>query len=74
MALGEGSGETKFSCKNESDKANIVYREKAFVSSEFKDYNPRVEYHAAKLVKAIRKTEGKEVDGSKVMDNYVFDM
>jgi hypothetical protein len=51
-----------------------MYREKGFVSSEFKDYNPRVEYHVAKLIKAIQKTEGKEVDGSKVMDDYVFDM
>jgi hypothetical protein len=55
-------------------KVNIVYREKAFVSSEFKNYNPRVEYHVAMLVKAIRKTEGKEVDCSKMLDNFVFDV
>jgi hypothetical protein len=55
-------------------KANTLCREKAFVSSEFKDYNPRVEYHVAMLVKAIRKTKGKEVDGSKFMDNFVFDV
>jgi hypothetical protein len=55
-------------------KTNNVYREKAFVSSEFKDYNPRVEFHVGKLVKAIRKEEGKEVDGSKIMENFVFDV
>jgi hypothetical protein len=49
-------------------------REKAFVSSEFKDYNPRVEYHCSKLIEVIRKTEEKEVNAEKLLENLVFDM
>lgn len=52
----------------------IGNRERAFASNEFKDYNPRVEYHVAKLVEVIRKTEGKEVNAQKLMENTVFDM
>jgi 23S rRNA pseudoU1915 N3-methylase RlmH len=52
----------------------IGNRERAFASNEFKDYNPRVEYHATKLVEVIRKTEGKEVNAQKLMENMVFDM
>jgi hypothetical protein len=49
-------------------------REKAFVSSEFKDYNPRVEYHVSKFIEVIRKTGGKEVNVEKLLENLVFDM
>lgn len=49
-------------------------RERAFASNEFKDYNPRVEHHVTKLVEVIRKTEGKEVNALKLMENLVFDM
>lgn len=49
-------------------------REKAFASSEFKDYNPRVEYHVAKFIEVIRKTEGTEVNAEKLLENLVFDM
>jgi hypothetical protein len=52
----------------------VEIRERAFASNEFKDYNPRVEYHVAKLVEVIRKTEGKEVNAQKLMENMVFDM
>lgn len=51
-----------------------IDREKAFVSSEFKDYNPRVEHHVTKFVEILKKKEGKEVDCSKTMDALVFDM
>jgi hypothetical protein len=44
------------------------------VSTEFKDYNPRVEHHIAKLVEVIRKTEGQEVNAMKLLENLVFDM
>ena len=49
-------------------------RERAFVSSEFKDYNPRVEYHVSKFVEVIRNTEEKEVNAEKLLENMVFDM
>lgn len=49
-------------------------REKAFVSAEFKDYNPRVEHHVGKFVEVLRKTEGKEVNAMKLLENLVFDM
>ena len=44
------------------------------MASEFKEYNPRVELHVSKLVEVIRKTEGKEIDAQKMMENMVFDM
>ncbi|KAE9378959.1 cytochrome P450 [Stipitochalara longipes BDJ] len=48
--------------------------EKAFVSAEFEDYNPRVEHHVSKLTEVIRKTEGKEVNATKLLENLVFDI
>ena len=44
------------------------------MSSEFKDYNPRVEYHVSKFIDVIRKTEEKEVNVEKLLENLVFDM
>jgi len=49
-------------------------REKAFVTSEFKEYNPRVEGHIEKLVQILRGSGGQTVNVSKAMDNLVFDM
>jgi hypothetical protein len=49
-------------------------REKAFASNEFKDYNPRVEYHVARLIEVIQKTEEKEVNAHKLMEDLTFDM
>lgn len=49
-------------------------RERAFVSNEFKDYNPRVEHHVSKFIDVIRKTDGKEVNVEKLLENLVFDM
>ncbi|KAH7360828.1 cytochrome P450 [Rhexocercosporidium sp. MPI-PUGE-AT-0058] len=48
--------------------------EQAFASSEFQHYNPRVEQHVANLVDAINRGNGKEIDGSKLMDNFSFDV
>ena len=56
------------------EKILIGNREKAFLSSEFKDYNPRVEHHVSKLVKRMENTEGKEVNVSGFMDDFVFDV
>ena len=44
------------------------------MSSEFKDYNPRVEHHVSKFIEVIRKTDGKEVNVEKLLENLVFDM
>ena len=46
-------------------------REKAFVSAEFKDYNPRVEYHVSKFIEVLRKTEGKVSTASSFMVSLV---
>jgi hypothetical protein len=71
---GEEFGE--FSCFHGKSAGMLMYgnRERAFVSTEFKDYNPRVEYHVAKFIEVIRKTEGKEVNAMKLLENMVFDM
>lgn len=46
------------------------------MSSEFKDYNARVEHHVAKTIKILRAvTESNpDINFSKIMDNLVFDM
>jgi hypothetical protein len=44
------------------------------VSTEFKDYNPRVEHHVSKFVEVLRKTGEKEVNAMKLLENMVFDM
>ena len=51
-------------------------RERAFSSAEFKDYNPRVEYHVSKLIEILKTKAAQqiEVNCSKLMDNLVFDM
>jgi hypothetical protein len=49
-------------------------RERAFVSTEFKEYNPRVELHVAKFIEILKNKGGAEVDASKMLDNLVFDM
>lgn len=49
-------------------------RERALASSQFKDYNPRVEHHVSKLMEVIRKADGKEVNILKIIENFVFDM
>lgn len=52
----------------------ILRREKAFVSSAFKEYNPRVEFHVDKMIQILLKSNGKEVNVTKTIDNLVFDM
>ena len=49
-------------------------RDKAFVSTEFKEYNPRVELHVAKFIEILKRKDGEEVDSSKMLDNLVFDV
>ncbi len=51
-------------------------RERAFVSSEFTDYNPRVEHHVSKLIGKLKTTVGHkiEINFTKLMDDLVFDM
>ncbi|KAE8441592.1 hypothetical protein EG329_004641 [Mollisiaceae sp. DMI_Dod_QoI] len=48
--------------------------DKAFASSQLKDYNPRVEHHVSKLVEVIRKGEGQEVNVLPIFENFVFDI
>ncbi|CZS99910.1 related to pisatin demethylase cytochrome P450 [Rhynchosporium agropyri] len=48
--------------------------ERAFASSEFQHYNPRVEYHVTDLVEVIKKANNEEVDCTRVMDNLAFDI
>lgn len=46
------------------------------MSSEFVDYNPRVEHHIAKLIDILKMNakQQKEVDFQKLIENLVFDM
>jgi hypothetical protein len=67
-------GGAKFACLEVH--AKNPNRERAFVSGEFKDYNPRVEHHVSNLIGKLKTTVGqkKEVNFTKLMDNLVFDM
>ncbi|PVH69841.1 cytochrome P450, partial [Cadophora sp. DSE1049] len=48
--------------------------EQAFASIEFQHYNPRVEQHVVNLLNAIDLARGKELDCSKLMDDFSFDV
>ena len=49
-------------------------REKAFVSNEFKEYNPRVERHVQKLLGIIRDTGGRTANCYSLMGHLTFDV
>ena len=72
MLFGGGFGEWRFPVL--VIKCIMNDRERAFGSNEFKNYNPRVELHVATLVDVLRRSNGKEINCSKAMDNLVFDM
>jgi len=67
-------GWDKFACLD--GNAKNPNRERAFVSIEFTDYNPRVEHHVSKLIGNLKTTVGQkiEINFTKLMDNLVFDM
>jgi len=44
------------------------------VSSEFKEYNPRVERHVDKLLGVIRDLGGRSVNCHSLMCNFTFDV
>lgn len=71
---GSGFGELWLWSSGKRKGADENAREKAFASSEFRAYNPRVEYHVSKFIEVIRKTGGKEVNAEKMLENLVFDM
>ncbi|TGO51495.1 hypothetical protein BCON_0160g00200 [Botryotinia convoluta] len=48
--------------------------EKGFVSSAIREYNTRVEIHVDKMIQILLKTDGKEVNVSKAMDDLTFDI
>lgn len=51
-----------------------IGRERAFASSEFQHYNPRVDHHVANLVETISMAGQKDVDCSILMNSLSFDM
>ena len=55
---------------NRSDNS----RERAFVASEFKEYNPRVEKHIDRFIYVLKKSEGADINCTKAMDDLVFDV
>lgn len=74
--LGMMNGEFNLNTTRNNDNHSPWRRiwNKAFTPAEIKEYNPRVEHHVSKLVDIIQKSDGSEVNFTKLMDRLVFDM